>query len=304
MAPGDTWNIANDMAGLPAADSFFGGDGWVSCSFGANELRHEFRIRGRNPDDATARAFINAHSPYWFAYAIAKHESTIPGGGFPGERYHQFDLRKTAHGEDFLYAPILGRPNGWGLFQIDLDDPNCVDKQVLWNWRANMLKGEEKMEMTQVVADDWLNCMGPRYTSRGGCKTRPSGKCEVNVAGDNFPHGQKVQNQIFKYIAANPGATTGTVYGTDPARCIVGSTGKWLVPSTTIPKADVIPDETDANCLFSESDPMRDGTPQDSVAIQCYNGCTIHHVTWNGGMWNFNPNSMNYVHKVCLEVDP
>ena len=314
LAAGATWNVAAEYVQLPPDDQFFGGDGYIKCESSSWVATHEFRIRGRNPDDAAVRMFIDTEmDPYWYAYAISKHESRIPMSPYPDEIYNQFDLRKTAHaGTDVLYTPLLGHPDGRGLMQVDYtalrrtQPTACLTKTQIWNWQENVKAGKANLDEKNTIAENWLNLLNPRKDRNGNCVT--------NSAGDNFPHGQRPQSSISGYIGGHPGSTTATVYGTNPLPCVASSAGRWLV---SIPPAMMITHAPIFNCTFAEmAGPGVDGDFEDAVAIKCYNGCHEHFVSWDNGAgnWSFDEDSIviingvtkiiRYVDDICMEVDP
>jgi len=92
---------------------------------------YPFYIRGKNPLDATARAYITANvdaefQPY--AWMIAKHESKA------GNRvYNQFNAANNQYKE----LPNWGTPYGWGIAQID-KGRNGDSTAEVYNWHANV----------------------------------------------------------------------------------------------------------------------------------------------------------------------
>ncbi len=102
---------------------------------------YPFFIRGKNPLDATARAYITAHvDPEFQSYAwmIAKHESLAPGGRV----YNQFNPSN----------PLIERPNktagqgrwGWGIAQIDKDEYGDSTAEV-YDWHENVASMNVKL---------------------------------------------------------------------------------------------------------------------------------------------------------------
>lgn len=81
---------------------------------GRPTIDYPFRIRGKNPLDATARSYITANVDADFqsyAWMIAKHESRA---AHTGQVYNQFNPSG-----DKKELPNWGTPDGWGMCQID-----------------------------------------------------------------------------------------------------------------------------------------------------------------------------------------
>ena len=108
---------------------------------------HEFSIRGKNPLDATARAYITANVDEEFrsyAWKIAKHE-TIVGVGLPvngvitnGICYNQFNPIGR-----YKELPDFGSPDGWGIGQIDrsrnrLPAMNYTTTKEVYDWHESV----------------------------------------------------------------------------------------------------------------------------------------------------------------------
>lgn len=95
-----------------------------------NAFEYPFFIRGKNPLDATARAYITANvdvefQPY--AWMVAKHETK------DGSRvYNQFNARG-----DKKELPNWGSPYGWGIGQIDKDRNGDTTAEV-YDWHENV----------------------------------------------------------------------------------------------------------------------------------------------------------------------
>lgn len=167
QGPEDSWDIAADYPANPdpmdPGDTlFFGGETFLHAQFGSVggvgfETELQFRILGRNPEDAQARAHIDANDSHGgqefpYAYAIARHESR-DGNRF----YNQFEPRMTnlcfrrapmpphacLERRRFLTGhPKKGPPDGWGMFQRDVPGAGTsATVQQLWNWHANRREG-------------------------------------------------------------------------------------------------------------------------------------------------------------------
>jgi len=98
---------------------------------GLPSITYPFSIRGKNPLDATARAYITANvdaefQPY--AWMIAKHESKS------GNRvYNQFNAAENQYKE----LPNWGDPHGWGIAQIDKGRNGDTTAEV-YDWHVNV----------------------------------------------------------------------------------------------------------------------------------------------------------------------
>ena len=94
-------------------------------------ITYPFSIRGKNPLDATARAYITANVDAEFqsyAWMIAKHESKA------GSRvYNQFNPSENQYKE----RPNRGYPYGWGMAQIDRGENGDTTAEV-YDWHANV----------------------------------------------------------------------------------------------------------------------------------------------------------------------
>ena len=94
------------------------------------DVQYPFCIRGKNPLDATARAYITANvdaefQPY--AWMIAKHESKS------GSRvYNQFNPSGNK-----AELPNWGAPHGWGIAQIDRGENGDTTAEV-YDWHENV----------------------------------------------------------------------------------------------------------------------------------------------------------------------
>lgn len=101
-------------------------------------ISYPFFIRGKNPLDATARAYITANvdpefQPY--AWMIAKHESKS------GSRvYNQFNPSEGQYKE----KPNFGEPHGWGIAQIDRGRNGDTTAEV-YDWHANVAAMNETL---------------------------------------------------------------------------------------------------------------------------------------------------------------
>lgn len=175
---GSPWNIGIDPDWTNAvADGFFGGVAKLSLMItssggsGTNVPQQDyyFRIAGENPQATNAKSYITntCGATFWYAYAIAKHETKDEGKkGYynhyldQGAKYSALRGKEgipnwnndTTFKKDTSGNYILdGSGNrviqtdakgsgGYGLFQLTYasGDPNFVESRGwLWNWHDN-----------------------------------------------------------------------------------------------------------------------------------------------------------------------
>lgn len=262
------WNIGAAMALLPSELHVFGGSAVLRVQAGAFfEQELQFQIRGKNPSDPVARAFIDNHADardQWFAYAIARHESR-DGNEF----YHQF----YRVGSTYVSAKEVGKPfwrptpAGWGVMQRDFTAgpqgrPTIAE---IWDWQANVLSGLDKLGSARSQATRWMTALQP------------------NARGLR-PVGQRPQSQID---------AGGGVYV--PSVPVVNG-------GTPVP----VPDETTNGCVFRDGTPrqIEDAVTMKAYnsASRHYVGWDS-----NSSAWVFirtNTQGFNYVERVCAEVQP
>jgi hypothetical protein len=161
-----------------------------------------FRIGGRNPDEAVAKAYINtkAGTTYWYAYAVAKHETF---GRVPGRFYNQFytdyqpaggrigdtanDMGWAAWAKawplynlDRSYSSTNGYrqngPGGYGMFQLTLgpktpggnqSSEGFITRAQIWNWQANCDRAITELQ------GKMNNALGLENTLEGAYPTWP-----------------------------------------------------------------------------------------------------------------------------------
>jgi hypothetical protein len=175
---GDTWRIWESYADQP----FFGGEAMLTYRLMNGQSQTmapqtvRFRIGGKNPDAARAKAYVETlnnagqQGPLWFAYAIAKSESRDYNG--EGTRYNQF-WKLPRHASDNVHRaarqthagrPIWGNdggtaPGGYGMFQVtgNATEPTAnIPSQQIWNWQMNALAGLAILESKRNIADAWM----------------------------------------------------------------------------------------------------------------------------------------------------
>lgn len=166
-----------DHAGWIAAlveKGFFGGEAELKyqllqsdgTALGTEE-KMLFSIGGKNPERAKCKKYIDdnatsAHGNMWFAYAIAKSESSAFN---PGERYNQFwkktgsyDKRPHKQGDPtWAKASWEESAGGFGIFQVTGDISSkffTIPREQIWNWQKNVSAGLTILRHKQDAAYD------------------------------------------------------------------------------------------------------------------------------------------------------
>jgi len=109
---------------------------------------HSGKILGINPDVPVIHAFANSNK----IKAIMWQEGKT--NHFTGvEINSKFWWPYNEEG-----WPLYGKPNGYGLMQLD-NGPAATERQ-LWNWKANVEGGKQKLIVTEKVSDDYIKRIG------------------------------------------------------------------------------------------------------------------------------------------------
>ena len=125
LAGGAVYDMTNALNG-----EIVGGRCLLDFSVRGASAQYPFFVRGKNPLDATAKEYIDAHvdaefQPY--AWMIAKHESKS------GDRvYNQFNPSGNK-----IELPNFAAPAGWGIAQIDKGANGDTTAEV-YNWHENV----------------------------------------------------------------------------------------------------------------------------------------------------------------------
>ncbi|MBX7157111.1 MAG: hypothetical protein K1X66_01810 [Verrucomicrobiae bacterium] len=114
------------------------------------EQKFEFKIRGKNPKDDEAKNYIENHQgQFWYAWAIAKHESRQGN-----QIYNQFNNASDPPKEQ----PNFGPPNGWGIFQRDDTDGGIyVDTKQVYSWKENNTVAIEELDQKKDYGDSYID---------------------------------------------------------------------------------------------------------------------------------------------------
>jgi len=136
--PGDQdWKVFASYHGR-----YFGGNAQISARVlepGGKlvfEATRSFRILCQNPPDATTVQYIKSRQGrFWYAWAIAQHESRQWK-----QVFNQFNSGGRVPNE-----PNYGAPDGWGIFQIDSSRGATVSTAEVWDWRTNAQAGFDEL---------------------------------------------------------------------------------------------------------------------------------------------------------------
>lgn len=163
--PGDQeWDMTAAMGG-----EFVGGNCTLHYRLnGGNAGSVTFRLRGKNPLDADARARIDASVGAAFqayAWAMARHESR------QGNRvYNQFNTQATIEG-----TLNFGEPNGWGVCQIDRTAPEGgVTTAETWNWHTNVGAMNAKLVEKQTTYNRFIGYFRDSYGEQANWTEPPA----------------------------------------------------------------------------------------------------------------------------------
>ena len=170
----EDWLVSSEFG-----SDFRGGKGVFISSYAGASYTNIVHIRGNNPTVAEVEAAIGT-SP-WYVRAIAKRESGRQSG-----RYHcQFNEvgNLGPNWSDIRRCPNFGRPNGWGIFQID-PPVNC---ETLWNWRTNVDQGRSMIDQCIREATAWINSQIQQQMSED--PEQPIGNQVFTIGGVNFQEG-------------------------------------------------------------------------------------------------------------------
>ena len=168
------WLVSSEFG-----SDFRGGKGVFISSYAGASYTNIVHIRGNNPTVAEVEAAIGT-SP-WYVRAIAKRES----GRQSGRYYCQFNEvgNLGPNWSDIRRCPNFGRPNGWGIFQID-PPVNC---ETLWNWRTNVDQGRSMIDQCIREATAWINSQIRQQMSED--PAQPIGNQVFTIGGVNFQEG-------------------------------------------------------------------------------------------------------------------
>ncbi len=118
----------------------------------------EFVIRGKNPKDEDVEMFVHANivNPDDEIFlAIARHET----------RWGQYTYNQFNPGPaDYAEKLNLGRPDGWGICQIDRSGyGGTTTTAEAWNWKENILAGRDVFLATVGYQTTFINRFRRQY---------------------------------------------------------------------------------------------------------------------------------------------
>jgi hypothetical protein len=293
------WDIRAAIDALPDESHFFGGKAKLKVDLELlNPLfSHElhFEIRGRNPEDGVARAFIDGNTTVWFAYAIAKHESKARTAAGTAVYYNQFlpddanacvgppgPCARIYRAEDAGLPYFTYSPEGWGIMQLDRSAgaPGSTAMGEIWNWQSNVQSGLAELGRARQQATNWMWSLRPHRFD----PTRPAG--------------QRPQSQV----------DTGRATYTPPPPSLPGQDGTLVIVNPNVALVPV--PNFPATGTYPNCSQFNDANIEDPLTMKIYNGADRHFVGWISAAvgWRFEPvnqvTNVNYAREVCREVDP
>jgi len=109
---------------------------------------HSGKILGINPDILVIQAYANSNKIKAIMWQEGK-TNHFTGIGINSKLWWPYKEEGW---------PLYGPPNGYGLMQLD-NAPAATERQ-LWNWKANVEGGKQKLIATEKVSDDYIKSIG------------------------------------------------------------------------------------------------------------------------------------------------
>jgi len=241
MLNGNADNIF-DMQKIVQGDDVFGGQAKLKVKIGNFESKEfEFDILGLNPDTSDVGAYIASKELYGKYNYHEPQESAANGGWVPYMKAltrHESDCKLDFNGwrsqAQFIKGvPNIASDNGVGMLQIT--DAHRQDIQVYWNWKDNIYRGREVLNIDKAlfadtaakgvlrVTYDRNNTDAKKQKTILNCKAKPAGNKKEPWAlfEDVTVNGELVQGYKASIIQAYNSATHEVPYNVD-------STGKKL----------------------------------------------------------------------------
>lgn len=153
----ESWKVFSAYFG-----QFFGGNALLSFEVIAPGAKakavyrgtRNFKIFSQNPKDQTTRDYIKSRcGEFWYAWAIAQHESRQWK-----EVYNQFNERGKA-----LKEPNFGPPDGWGVFQIDSARGETVKTREVWDLRENVFAAIDEFKTAKEDSRKFMDAVKRTY---------------------------------------------------------------------------------------------------------------------------------------------
>lgn len=183
-----------------------------------------YRVRGKNPRDSVARAYIDANVPAAtraYAWKIAVHESR------QGARiYNQFNS-----GGASIEQPNKGSGFGWGIAQIDNHAGNVdqTPSEQVWDWHENIAAMGEKLTYALERTNTFIGYYREAYGRRQNW-TEPPSKTVIGVAVSAEMWSVLT---IYNGVGGIPAQTAGSHSGFRSPLEFNPRTGKWIFHSNT-----------------------------------------------------------------------
>ena len=189
-------------------------------------IEYPFSIRGKNPLDATARAYITANVDAEFqsyAWMIVKHESWDTGGRI----YNQFNPSESQYKE----KPNWGYPHGWGIAQID-KGRNGDSTAEVYDWHVNIVAMNTILRSKRADAIRFLGYYSSAYANHPNWSEPPS----TNINGRLVSAEMWSTITLYNGALGIPGQTTPTHHNSEFSSPLqfVPATGQWIFHSNTI----------------------------------------------------------------------
>lgn len=184
----------------------------------------KYKVRGKNPTDATARAYIDAHVPAAtvdYAWKIAVHESR------QGTRiYNQFNT-----GSASTELPNKGSGFGWGIAQIDNHSGNTdlTPFSQVWNWHENISAMNTKLEYALERTNTFIGYYREAYGNRQNWVEPPA----TVVIGESVSAEMWSVLTIYNGVGGIPTQTAGNHSGFRSPLQFNPATGRWTFHSNT-----------------------------------------------------------------------
>lgn len=230
---------ASDNKTLPAV-VLFGDDeydlyGRLDCTIGGSIVLNynvagasggvsRFKVRGKNPRDSVALAYINSIVPSaarGFGWKIARHESK------QGTRvYNQFNTGTKKE------LPNKGSGLGWGIAQIDNHDSSNADLtpySQVWDWHENIKAMTNKLTYAINRTTEFLGYYRTAYGNRQNWTEPPS----TNILNETVSAEMWCIATIYNGVGGIPAQSAGVHSGFHCPMEFKPETGRWVFHTNT-----------------------------------------------------------------------
>jgi hypothetical protein len=162
---------------------------------GVAEQTFEFFIRGKNPKDNDAKAYVNSHTKaatYPYAWAMVQHESR------QGNRcYNQFNSGGDGPGN--LEVPNFTGPDGWGIAQLDMPLSVSASTTEVYEWKKNVDKFYLEMDEKEATTNRFFAAVARTYPNDPDSSNPPA---SYTVTGTNTAYSAKQLSTMILYNGA------------------------------------------------------------------------------------------------------